>query len=39
MEAQMRILVLLVLLFAVAPMTGFSPAEAAGLRMDDNGAY
>jgi hypothetical protein len=38
MAAQMRILVLLVLLFAVAPMAGFSPAEAAGMRMDENGA-
>ena len=33
----MRILFLLILLFAVAPMAVFSPAEAAGPRMDDNG--
>jgi hypothetical protein len=38
MAAQMRILILLVLFFAVAPLTGFSPAEAAGMRMDENGA-
>jgi hypothetical protein len=34
----MRILILLAMLFAVAPMVAFSPAEAAGVRMDDNGA-
>jgi hypothetical protein len=37
MGAQMRILVLLILLFAAAPMAKFAPAEAAGPRMDDNG--
>jgi hypothetical protein len=31
-------LILLVLLFAIAPMAGFSAAEAAGVRMDDNGS-
>jgi hypothetical protein len=33
----MRILVLLVLLFAIAPVAAFAPAEAAGARIDDNG--
>ena len=33
----MRILVLLALLFTAMPVAAFSPAEAAGVRMDDNG--
>jgi hypothetical protein len=38
MEARMRILILLFLLFAAAPMAVSSLAEASGPRMDDNGA-
>jgi hypothetical protein len=34
----MRILFVLALLFAIAPLASLSPAEAAGVRMDDNGS-